>query len=86
MTIATISPDGQISIPKSIRDQLDLLPGTQVALDLQGDQFVVKRLADSSSDWRSMRGIIRTGPSPTQALEEEHRAELTQDDERLRHL
>jgi len=56
MTIATISPDGQVSIPKSIRDRLDLQPGTQVALELQGEQVVLKRLASASSDWRSMRG------------------------------
>jgi AbrB family looped-hinge helix DNA binding protein len=86
MTIATISSDGQISIPKSIRDRLDLQPGTQVALDLQGDQVVLKRLASGSPNWRNMRGMIRTGPSLTQALEEEHRAELTRDDERINRL
>ena len=83
MTRATISSEGQIPIPKSIRDRLGLEPGTQVALDVEGEQVEVRRLAKGSSDWRTMRGMIHNGPSLTQALEDEHRAELAQEDERL---
>jgi hypothetical protein len=35
-------------------------------------------------DWRTMRGMIRAGPSLTKALEQEHREELAREDERLR--
>ena len=84
MTKATISAKGQISIPKTIRDRLNLKPGTQVALDVQGEQVVMKRLVAGFPDWRSMQGMVRTGPSLTEALEEEHAAELTRDDARLK--
>jgi AbrB family looped-hinge helix DNA binding protein len=84
MNKATISAKGQFSIPKTIRDRLNFKPGTQVALDVQGEQVVVKRLVSGFPDWRSMQGMVRTGPSLTQALEEEHAAELAQDDARLK--
>lgn len=44
MRKATISSKGQSSIPKAIRERLNLKPGTQVALDVQGEQVVIKRL------------------------------------------
>ncbi len=34
-------------------------------------------------DWRTMQGMVRTGPSLTKALEEEHAAELAREDSRL---
>ena len=59
MTKATISAKGQISIPKTIQERLNLKPGTQVALDVQGEQVVMKRLVSGFPDWRSMRGMFR---------------------------
>ena len=44
MTKATVSAKGQISIPKAIGERLNLKPGTQVALDVQGERIVMKRL------------------------------------------
>jgi AbrB family looped-hinge helix DNA binding protein len=61
MTKATISVKSQISIPKAIRERLNLKPGTQVALDVQGGQVVMKRLVSGFPDWRSMRGMFRGG-------------------------
>jgi AbrB family looped-hinge helix DNA binding protein len=84
MTKATISSKGQLAIPKAIRERLNLRPGTQVALDLQGEQLVMKRLVPGFPDWRTMRGMVRTGPSLTKALEKEHREELAREDKRLR--
>ena len=37
MTKATISSDGQIAIPKAIRERLNLTPGTELTIDVQGD-------------------------------------------------
>jgi hypothetical protein len=51
---------------------------------VQGEQVVMKRLVSGFPDWRSMQGMVRTGPSLTQALEEEHAAELARDDARLK--
>jgi AbrB family looped-hinge helix DNA binding protein len=80
MTKATISSKGQIAIPKAIRERLNLKPGTQVAIDVHGETLVMKRLVSDFPDWRTMRGMVRTGPSLTQALAEEHAAELARED------
>jgi AbrB family looped-hinge helix DNA binding protein len=85
-TKVTISSNGRVTIPKVIRDRLKLRSGTQVALDLQGEQLVMKRLVPAFPDWRTMRGMVSTGPSLTKALEKEHREEIVRDEERLRRL
>ena len=61
MPKATISLKGQISIPKSIRDRLSLKPGTQVDIEILGEQVVMKRLVSGFPDWRTMRGMVRNG-------------------------
>lgn len=92
MTNATISSKGQVAIPKAIRDRLDLKPGTRVELNVEGEQVVMKRIRTIEApagvvwtglpNWKSMRGMVRTGPSLTRALEDEHRAELALEDDR----
>ena len=84
MTKATISSKGQIAIPKSIRDKLRLKPGTQVALDVQGDQIVMKRLVSGLPHWSTMRGMFRDAGDLFSELAKERAAELTRDDERLK--
>jgi AbrB family looped-hinge helix DNA binding protein len=86
MTKATISSEGQIAIPKAIRERLNLDPGTEVALEVQGERVVMQRVAPGLADWRSMRGMLRNGPSLTQALEKEHREELARENQRLSRL
>lgn len=61
MTKATISAKGQVSIPKTIRERLNLKPGAQVTLEVQGDQVVMKPLVSGFPDWHSMRGMFRGG-------------------------
>lgn len=83
MTKATISAKGQISIPKTIRERLNLKPGTQVALDVQGEQIVMKRLVSGFPDWRTMRGMFRGAGNLHDDLAKERAAELARDDARL---
>jgi AbrB family looped-hinge helix DNA binding protein len=83
MTKATISSKGQIAIPKAVRQRLNLKTGTEVSIDVQGEALVMRRLVRNYPDWRTMQGMVRGGESLTQALEEEHRAELARDDARL---
>lgn len=80
---ATISAKGQISIPKAIRERLNLKPGTQVALDVQGERLVIKRLVSGFLDWRSMRGMFRGGVDLQDELTQERAAELARDDARF---
>jgi hypothetical protein len=44
----------------------------------------MKRLVPGFPDWRTMGGMIRTGPLLTKALEKEHREELAREEKRLR--
>jgi len=83
MIKATISSKGQIAIPKSVRERLDLKPGTQVEIELKGESLVMRKLVSGFPEWRTMQGMVGAGPSLTQALEEEHRAEMERDDARL---
>lgn len=83
ITKATVSSKGQIAIPKAIRDRLNLKPGTQIAFEVQGEQLVMKRLVSEFPDWRTMRGMVASGPSLTKALEQEHRDEIAKHNDRL---
>ncbi len=75
MTKATVSSKGQIAIPKAVRERLNLKPGTELEIDVQGQTLVMKRVVSKFPDWRTMRGMIKDGPSLTKALEEERAAE-----------
>ena len=83
MTKTTVSPKGQIVIPKAVRERLNLKAGTQVSVDVQGQTLVVKRLERNYPDWRTMRGMARGGESLSQALLEERTAEKAPDHSRV---
>jgi AbrB family looped-hinge helix DNA binding protein len=84
MTKATISTKGQIVIPKTVRERLNLKAGTEVVFDVQGEAVVMKRAVRNFPDWRTMRGMARGGPSLTKALLEERAAEKAHDDARVK--
>jgi AbrB family looped-hinge helix DNA binding protein len=86
MTKGTISPEGQVLIPKAVRENLNLQAGTQVSIDVQGDVLVMKRFAGSYPDWRTMQGMASGEESLTAGLEEEHREELAREDARIESL
>jgi AbrB family looped-hinge helix DNA binding protein len=86
MTKATISSNGEIAIPKPIRDRLNLQPGTEVAIDVQGEQVVMKRLVSEFPDWHTMRGMFRGSGNLLNDLAKERASELARDDARLKSL
>jgi AbrB family looped-hinge helix DNA binding protein len=86
MTKATISRKGQISIPKTIREQLNLKPGTQLSLDVQGEKVVLRRLAPGFPDWSTMRGMFRGEANLQKELAKERASELAKDDARFQGL
>jgi len=45
---ATVGPDGRVTIPKSVRDQLHIRPGTKVAFVRTRDGDWTVRLKDAS--------------------------------------
>jgi AbrB family looped-hinge helix DNA binding protein len=83
MTKATISSKGQIAIPKALRERLNLKPGTQLAIDVQGESLVLKRVASGFPDWRTMEGMVCGGESLTKALMEERAADKARDEARI---
>ena len=62
MTIATVSSKGQIAIPKAVRERLNLKPGTELEIDVQGEALVMKRTVRKYPDWRTMEGIQSSDP------------------------
>ena len=87
MATVFVSSEGQITIPKEIREQLNLLPGMPVEIEVQNKQIVVTRLgSDELPDWRTMRGMFKDGPSLTDAIAEARREELEIEDEKLSRL
>ncbi len=44
MSIATITSKGQVTIPKDIRDGLDMKPGDQITFNLMPDGTVIMRV------------------------------------------
>lgn len=83
MIKATISSQGQVAIPKSVRDRLNLKAGTKLSIDVQGEALVMRRLVSGLPDWRTMEGMARGGESLTKALMEERAAEKAHDDARV---
>ena len=86
MTKVTISSKGQIAIPKPIRDRLNLKPGTEVALDVQGERVIMKRLVSEFPDWHTMRGMFRGAGNLLDDPAKERVSELACDDARLKSL
>ena len=82
----TVSPKGNITIPKAVRERLNLKAGTEVRLEVQGETLVVKRAPAKLPHWSTMEGMVKTGPSLTKALEEERAAERAYYDARIKAL
>ncbi len=52
-------------------------------LDVQGETVVMRRMAQTYPNWRTMRGIARSGESLTQAQTQERAADLAHDSARI---
>jgi AbrB family looped-hinge helix DNA binding protein len=49
----TVSSKGQIAIPKSIRDLLNLSEGTKLTVEVRGQEIVLSK----EPAWKKLRGI-----------------------------
>jgi AbrB family looped-hinge helix DNA binding protein len=83
MTKATVSPKGQIAIPKAVRERLNLTAGTEVEIDVQGESLIMRRVVGKLPHWSTMRGMAKGGGSLTKALEEDRAAEQAHYDARI---
>jgi AbrB family looped-hinge helix DNA binding protein len=48
----TVSSEGQIAIPKTVRDALDLKCGAKLNIEVRGHEIVLSK----ASAWRSLEG------------------------------
>jgi AbrB family looped-hinge helix DNA binding protein len=80
----TVSPKGHIAIPKAVRERLNLKAGTEVQIEVQGETLIMKRVTAKLPHWRTMEGMVKSGPSLTKALEEERAAEQAYYDARIK--
>jgi antitoxin PrlF len=58
MATATITSQGQLTLPKAIRDLLNLKPGDRVSFRVREDQTVV--VEPETVDLRSLRGALKS--------------------------
>jgi len=84
MVKVTVSSKGQIAIPKAVRERLNLKPGSELEIDVKGQAMVMRRIVSKYGDWRTMEGMVKSGPSLTRALEQERRAEVARDEARAK--
>lgn len=72
MPIATVTSKGQITLPKEIRDQLKLGPGSRInfVVDPKG-RVTLKPL---NYDFRSIRGIVKSRRKHPPTIEEMNEA------------
>lgn len=64
-----ITAQGQISVPAEVRKKLGVGPGSTLEWDEQGDQIVVRRGGNLTSE-EIHRALFPDGPPPPRTVEE----------------
>lgn len=65
--IVTMTSKGRITLPKKLRNQLGLVPGTRLAFSLLGDGTVVLRVKHRRLS--SLAGILTRADQPTVSID-----------------
>ncbi len=63
MEQVTVSTKGQIAIPRTIRDALNLSAGTRLTLEVRGQEIVLSK----EPAWKKLRGAAGPGLMDTYA-------------------
>jgi AbrB family looped-hinge helix DNA binding protein len=81
MAIVRTSSKGQVVIPADVRRKIGLEPGDRVQVSAAGpDMVLVQRLPDDPV--AAAQGLLRGGPSLTEALRKERVLERAQEDKK----
>jgi|CZKG01.1.fsa_nt_gi antitoxin PrlF len=64
----TVSEKGQITVPKRLRDRLDIRAGDQLELTEDGGRLVARKAAPSEDPVGSVYGILSTHESTDDAI------------------
>jgi AbrB family looped-hinge helix DNA binding protein len=78
MTIVKLSAKGQLVIPSEIRERYDLRRGDRFLVREEAGAIVLQPLGRHPV--LDLRGVLKGGPSLTQALLEERRADRARED------
>lgn len=68
--VATMTSKGQITVPKAVREQLDLEPGDQVLFRVAGNRAVLAR----TPNFLDLAGVVPVPPEVRSASWEEIRS------------
>ena len=79
MIKTTISAEGQVAIPRAVREKLNLKAGSEVSIDVKDETIVLKPVAADHPDWHSMRGMFRGAADLLRDLTNERAAEIARD-------
>lgn len=71
--VSVVTVKGQVVIPSRLRRKYGIRKGTQVAVVDEGSKLVLQPLTPEFV--RSLRGMLRGGPSPLKYLLEERKRE-----------
>jgi AbrB family looped-hinge helix DNA binding protein len=71
MPTSTLTTRGQTTIPKPIRDALDLQPGDRLEFTLRGDQVVIRR---AEADLAALDGMLDRSREEPVSIEEMNEA------------
>jgi AbrB family looped-hinge helix DNA binding protein len=71
MPIVKTSAKGQVVIPKAVREQLGIAPGTKVLLQVVNNHAEIIPVPDNPV--KAMRGILKGGPSLAKKLLQERK-------------
>lgn len=64
---ATLSPKGQVTIPKEMRQALNLRPGDQLVYSIVDGDIIV---TPKNIDFKDLAGLLGTPPNGSASLEE----------------
>jgi AbrB family looped-hinge helix DNA binding protein len=81
-----MGPKGQVVIPKSIRERLQLKPGDRLTVHEEQHEVRIRKALADPDERRAilsrLRGALAAGPSLTAGLEAERRLEREREDHR----
>ena len=80
MLKAKVSSKGQITLPKPVREQLGIVEGEELEVQVHDGRIQLQKIA---SRWRRWAGAL-AGTDILRELEREHRAEIERDEARTR--
>lgn len=73
MQYTNLLSNGQVTLPKSVRDRLRLKEGTEFAVSTRGRSVILQPVGNRT--WRRWRGLLK-GTNALRELEREHRREV----------